>query len=269
MWEALFAFHIYIACISPELFGRPVVERAMRAFAVVLPPPACQSASYIIERAEPVGVETLVAQSPVEALDMAILHWPSRLYVYQPHLPVFSPTQHATRGELGSIVRAHVLRPATLIDQPLQHTRHPSAAQAGVGLERQALTRVRIHYAQDPHHPPGCQAIHDEVHCPLLVGPDQSRRLGTIPHQPLAPPPPNRQPFLQIEPINALHVDLVTSSPKQNMQPSITVARLLPGQLHQLFAQCDVAVWTRFIPIARPLHAQQLAGRAFAQTEFD
>src|SRR5450631_893836 len=129
MWEALFAFHIYIACISPELFGRPVVERAMRAFAVVLPPPACQSASYIIERAEPVGVETLVAQSPVEALDMAILHWPSRLYVHQPHLRVFRPAQHATRGELGSIVRAHVLRPATLIDQPLQHTRHPSAAR--------------------------------------------------------------------------------------------------------------------------------------------
>jgi hypothetical protein len=27
MWEALFAFHICIACILPELLRRPVVER--------------------------------------------------------------------------------------------------------------------------------------------------------------------------------------------------------------------------------------------------
>jgi hypothetical protein len=79
MWEALFAFHICIACISPEFFRCPVVERTVRAFAVVLPPPACQSASYIIERAEPVGVEALVAQPSLQAFNMAILHRPSWL----------------------------------------------------------------------------------------------------------------------------------------------------------------------------------------------
>jgi hypothetical protein len=53
------------------------------------------------------------------------------------------------------------------------------------------------------------------------------------------------------------------------MQPAIAVARLLPCQLHQLIAQFDVAVRSRFITIARSLHAQQLAGRAFAQPELD
>jgi hypothetical protein len=52
MWEAFCAFHICIACL-PELFRRPVGERAVRTLAVVLLPPACQGAPYIVKRAEP------------------------------------------------------------------------------------------------------------------------------------------------------------------------------------------------------------------------
>src|SRR5580698_8236218 len=130
MWEAFCAFHICIACL-PELFRRPISERAVRTLAVVLMTPACQCAPDIIQRAEPVCVEAFVAQPPVEAFDMSILHRPSRLDVHQPNLPVFRPAQHATRGELWSVVRAHVLRPATLFDQPLQHTCYASAPQAG------------------------------------------------------------------------------------------------------------------------------------------
>jgi hypothetical protein len=130
MWEALFAFHICIACILPELLWRPVVERAVWTFTVVLMAPACQGAPYIIQGTEPVRVQALVSQSPVEALDMAILHRPSRLDVHQPNLPVFRSAQHATRGELRSVVRTHALWPASLFDQPFQHTRHASAAQA-------------------------------------------------------------------------------------------------------------------------------------------
>ena len=35
MWEALFAFHICIACLLPELLRRPVVERTVGTLAVV------------------------------------------------------------------------------------------------------------------------------------------------------------------------------------------------------------------------------------------
>src|ERR1019366_2546706 len=152
MWEAFCAFHICMACL-PELFRRPVGERAVRTLAVVLRAPACQGAPYILQRSEPLRVEALVAQPPMEAFDMSILHRPSRLDVHQPNLPVFRPAQLATRGELRSVVRAQVLRPATLFDQPLQHTRHPSAAETGVGLKRQTLTCVRIYHAEDSHHP--------------------------------------------------------------------------------------------------------------------
>ena len=41
MWEALFAFHICIAELLPELLGRAVVQPAMGPFAVILAP-VCQ-----------------------------------------------------------------------------------------------------------------------------------------------------------------------------------------------------------------------------------
>ena len=109
----------------------------------------------------------------------------------------------------------------------------------------------------------------NEVHRPLLVRPDQTRLQRSIPHQTLALPAPHRQPFLRVQPVDTLHVHLVASSFQQRMQPAIAVARLLPRQLHQFLAQCDVAVRSRLIPIARSLHAQQLASRAFAQPELD
>ena len=93
MWEALCAFHICIACFLPELLWRSVVERAVWTFAVVLLPPACQGASYIVQRAEPACVEALVAQPSMEALDVSVLHRPAWLDVHQPHLPVFSPAK--------------------------------------------------------------------------------------------------------------------------------------------------------------------------------
>src|SRR5271155_2511191 len=121
MWEAFCAFHICIACTLPELLRRLIAQRTVRAFPVILLSPACQSCPNIVQGPEPARVEALVAESPVEAFDVAVLHRATRLDVHQPDLPVLRPGQHTPRGELRPVVRAHALRPATLADQPLQH----------------------------------------------------------------------------------------------------------------------------------------------------
>src|SRR5271170_5927328 len=121
MWEALCAFHICIACTLPELLRRLIAQRTMRAFPVILLPPTRQGASYIVQGSEPAGVEALVAQPPVEAFNMAVLHGAPWLDVHQSDFPVLRPGQHAPRGELRPVVRAHVLRPPTLADQLLQY----------------------------------------------------------------------------------------------------------------------------------------------------
>src|SRR5215831_2277044 len=117
MWEAFFAFHISIAQCASELGRRPVVERAMRALAVVLLLPVVQGCSYIIQCSEPVCVEALVAQPSVEALYVTVLHRAPRLDVHQIDLSFFYPAQHAAGGELRSVVRSQVVRHATLLDQ--------------------------------------------------------------------------------------------------------------------------------------------------------
>jgi hypothetical protein len=125
-----------------------IVERTVWTLAVILLSPTRQDASYIIECAEPVCVHAFVAQSSVEALDMAILHRPPWLDVHQPNLRVLGPAQHTSRGELGAVIRAQIFWPTTLLDQPLQHTCYAPASEAGVDLKRQALTRVRTKLTQ-------------------------------------------------------------------------------------------------------------------------
>src|SRR5208282_6076482 len=99
MWEALLAFHICIACTLPELLRRLVAQRTVRAFPVILLPPASQSVAHIVQGPEPGRVQALVAQPSVEALDVTVLHRAAGLDVHQPNLPVLRPGQHAPRGE--------------------------------------------------------------------------------------------------------------------------------------------------------------------------
>src|SRR5277367_3415616 len=116
MWEALLAFHICMARTLPELLRRLIAQRTMWTFPVILLPPVRQGAPNIVQGPEPARVEALVAESPVEALDVAVLHGTAGLDVHQSDLPVLGPGQHATRGELRPVVGAHTLRSAALLD---------------------------------------------------------------------------------------------------------------------------------------------------------
>src|ERR1700739_4003524 len=144
MWEALFAFHISIAQGSAELSRCSVCKRTVGPLAVVFLAPVVERSPHIIQRAEPVGVQAFVAKTSVEAFDVSVLHRSSWLDVDQVDLAFFSPAQHATRCELRSVVGTHTLRLATVLDQPIQCSRHSTAAEARLSLQYQALARERI-----------------------------------------------------------------------------------------------------------------------------
>ena len=74
MWEALFAFHICIACSLPELLRRSVVQRAVRAFAVVLLASAIDGLAYIVQCAGPICSQAFVAQHVLKASLVVVLH---------------------------------------------------------------------------------------------------------------------------------------------------------------------------------------------------
>lgn len=121
MWEARSGFHIRIACCClPELVRRAITQRTVRPFAVILPTPACQCNPHIVQRAEPVRVQALVAPPPVEALHVSVLHRSARLDMHQRDLPHLGPAQHPSRTELGPVVRAQTLGAAVLRDHLIQ-----------------------------------------------------------------------------------------------------------------------------------------------------
>lgn len=71
MWEAFFAFHIRTASLPPELLRRSVVQRAVRAFAVVLPPPVRQRLAHIVQ-----GRNQLVLRHSSRSLPLKLSTWP-------------------------------------------------------------------------------------------------------------------------------------------------------------------------------------------------
>ncbi len=265
MWEALFAFHISIAQGSAELSRCSVCKRAVRPLAVVFLAPVVEGSPNVIQCAEPARVQAFVAKTSVEAFDVSVLHRSSWLDVDQVDPAFFCPAQHAPRCELRSVVGTHTLRLATLLDQLIQRSRHATAAKARISLQHQALARERIDHTEDANHPAVRQSIHDEVHRPLLVRTYQPWLDLLFTDQPFAPATAHRQPLLDIQPVDSLHVHRLPATLQNRMQPSISVTRLLPGQLHQLVAQLRVPIRSRLIPIAGSIHAQQLAGPALAQ----
>lgn len=80
MWEAFFAFHIPTGQAHAELAWRPIGERTVRPLAFVLLTVLLQRLSNIVEDAEPMRIETFIAQPAVEALHVTVLQ-PYRLDV--------------------------------------------------------------------------------------------------------------------------------------------------------------------------------------------
>jgi hypothetical protein len=238
MWEAHVAFHICTACLQPELLRRPVVERAVRAFAVILA--AASLPGYSAHRSR---CGTRLRSSTHRATcrgssrhGRSASDFPAG---YAPARPSSLPPSSACCREVNSgplSERRFSGRPRSTISRSSTRVTRP-AAQAEVGFQRQALARVRVDHAEDAHHPARRQTVDDEVHRPLLVRPgsavasaarSRTRRLrfflrtnSTASPPDTADRPASRSPH---RPLRS----------QQRMQPPIAVARLLPCQLHQL-----------------------------------
>ena len=200
---------------------------------VVFAPPGRDLAPRVKQVVEPADVQELVPHSAVKTLQPAVLHRSARLDVKGLNLVLHAPSQKVPAGQLRAVVTANPLRQAALSCDRLQHPRDPRAGEAGVHLQRQALSRERIGHAQ---HADGAAAFHpvgNKIQCPLLVR--RSPRRQRLPHAcaVLALLPPNRQPRGTIDAVYPLVVHRIPVSPQQHMQAPIAKARLLPRQGRQ------------------------------------
>ncbi len=82
-------------------------DAAVRAHLVVIPAPLGDLGACLVQGREPVLVQTLVAEPPVEALDVAVLHGPPWLDQDVPDAVALGPGDESTAGELRAVVRPH------------------------------------------------------------------------------------------------------------------------------------------------------------------
>src|SRR5215469_17578927 len=120
----------------------------MRTLLVVILSPGFDLSSCVTQTGKPIRVQTFIAQSPVEALYIGILHGLARLNELQPHLAFFAPGRQRPAAELWAVVQNDGLRQSSLAGDPIQHPTHSQSAQRRVDLDRRTLSRAIVHDGQ-------------------------------------------------------------------------------------------------------------------------
>ena len=211
----------------------------------------------VVDAEEQGLVEKLVAHPAVERLGIAILHGLARGDVVPLHLRLVGPVQDRIRGELGAVVRHdHPGLPAPL-DQRCQFARHPSARDRGVDDRRETLLRDIVQHIEDPEAASIGELVLHEIHRPSGVGHrlGDKRRAGAEGAL-AAPPSPDGQTLLAVEPLGALAVHHMAVATQDHVQPPIAEPPVLLGHLAQDFAQLGVIGSPVSISHRRSIHAQ-------------
>jgi hypothetical protein len=172
-----------------------------------------------------------------------------------------------TRGQFAAVVHSKSLRPATLGDNRIQHTRHTRTGEAGVHFQRQAFARKCVHHSEHPHGSAIRQAVVHEVQRPLFVGRCGPRPRLTGAHQALAPLALDAQPRRTINAEQPFVIHYRSLPTHQHAQAAIAIARLLLRQLGQPSPQHLVALLVRLEAIRRSWNLGQLASPAHASVE--
>jgi len=144
-------------------------DAAVRANLVVITPPIGDHGPGLLERLEPVLVQAFVAESPVEALDVAVLHGPAWLDQDVPDAATLRPSDERPAGELRAVVGSHGRWVATEQGGLIQKPGDVLAAHAVVHRNVHAFMAEVIGYGQTLQPPAIGQAVAHKVHAPHLV----------------------------------------------------------------------------------------------------
>ena len=99
---------LHLRSCACKFCWRHVCQRTVRALFVVISPPSFDFAPCVVQTGEPVGIQTFIAQSAVEALHEGILHRLARLNELQSHAPFFAPGGQRPAAKLRPIVQTTI-----------------------------------------------------------------------------------------------------------------------------------------------------------------
>jgi hypothetical protein len=128
----------------------PICQRAMRTLMIVMLAELCQLLPSIIERGEPLHVQTLVAKSAVETLDKPVFHWPSRPNETQLYLVGHRPSFQSTAAELTPIIHRDAFRQAAaFLLRAFQRLGHFHPRHSTVCFQPNTLSRELVDHRQN------------------------------------------------------------------------------------------------------------------------
>ena len=238
--------------------GRQPANTAMRAHMVVVVSPEPQHRAGMAERHEQRLVEAFVAQTTVEALDVAVLLRLARRDVVPLDRSLLRPSQDRQAGQLGAVVADHRMRLPPDAHQAGQFPRHPSTRQRRIGHQRQALASVVIDYAQDTEAPAADQAVGDEVERPTLVRTTGQHHWPARAQRPLAPATATHaQSFLAVDAQQLLVVGCDALPRQQIAQAAITEPATFRRQFAQPLPQRPVIGPCRLVTDHSAAHTNQ------------
>src|SRR6185312_6259969 len=122
----------------------------MRSLLIVMFTELCQLLPRVVQRREPLHVQTLVPQSTVETLDESVLHWTTwpnetQLYVVG-HCPSF---QRPTRKLAPIVHRDALWQTTSFLPRTFQRLRHFHPRHGAICFQPHTLPCELVHHRQN------------------------------------------------------------------------------------------------------------------------
>jgi hypothetical protein len=204
----------------------------VRSLGVVLEAPRLDDLASVVERVEPVGVQALVAEAAIEALDEGVLRRGAGLDEVQCDAALVGPLVEGVGDELRAVVDHDGRRQAAGSGELVEESGDALTRDRRVDEDAGRDTIELVEDVERAEAAAGGQVVADEVHRPLLARRGRLRRLDAR-RGDEAPSSTDAdgELVLAVEALDALVVVEEALAAQLAIQEPVAVARLLGGHL--------------------------------------
>ena len=206
---------------------------------IVVPPKRINLLLRVVDRREPMHVQTFFAESSVERLDRRVVRRLAPTTEIENDAVGICPEIHCGADELRAVVAVDPLRQPAFEAQSLERGHNIATTETVAHVDREAFTREQIEHGQGAESSPIGELIGHKVHTPNVIASDRWSSLLAVHGGCMSPRtlPPERQSLLGVEAIAPLLPELPAFAPQQHEESTIPEANTCLRQLSHPLAK--------------------------------